>query len=246
MKDITYTLYHGSRDGLNGDIIPESNSLSDFGSAFYMGSNPYQVQSSSINGSIPTFYIGLYDFTKLDKNKILVLDGDIWLYAIIAYKNLDKEFAKSEFATTLVKNLNKFDLLIGDIADDNMFSVFNGFSYYGSITNIAVLKCFTMIKLGKQFAAKSKYACSLFKIVGKHILTEDEISICKKKYAKLKVNIEKRVRKIFFETSDGLTFNKFIDVMHKPNLANDLICKQQDKTPALLDEILANDITRIF
>lgn len=49
-------LYHGSRGGIEGNIVPISRIRCDFGKGFYMGTNPMQAKGIVVDDSVPVFY----------------------------------------------------------------------------------------------------------------------------------------------------------------------------------------------
>lgn len=68
---------------------------------------------------------------------------------------------------------NRFDMIIGYIADDRMFVVLDRF-FNGEITDIALVNSLSALKLGKQYAALTEKACKQIEIVEQQVISEDE------------------------------------------------------------------------
>ena len=91
-------LFHGSHGGIEGDITPISRARCDFGQGFYLSSNPLMAKRPVVDDPAPVFYeIGL-DLSAIPEDKILRLDDDDWIYAVVSLRNNIPEF----------KNLKKF------------------------------------------------------------------------------------------------------------------------------------------
>lgn len=78
------------------------------------------------------------------------------------------------------KNLSRDrDMIIGNIANDRMFVVLDRF-FSGDITDLALINSLSALKLGKQYVALTKKACSKIQILDETELSEKERSILKK------------------------------------------------------------------
>lgn len=201
-------LFHGSKSGIEGDIMPQSRSQCDFGKGFYMGTEVLQPLTLICNYKNPQLYIVAIDDAKLNT---LELPTDISWAFVVAYnrgklerireKNLYKKYAEI---------LCNRDLVIGDIADDRMFYVLDNF-FEGNITDKGLVECLSTLHLGKQYVAISTKACREIKILKEYALSELELRALK--------DISEKNRQIGIER------------------AND-ICKQYRRDGKFFDELL--------
>ena len=169
-------LFHGSKSGIEGDIMPMSRSQCDFGKGFYMGTEVVQPLTLICNYKNPILY-----FVAINKDdlNILELPTDISWAFVVAYnrgrlervkeKNLYRQYAEL---------LQGHDLIIGDIADDRMFYVLDNF-FEGNITDKGLVECLSTLQLGKQYVAVSQKACLNVKILKEYPLSELELMALK-------------------------------------------------------------------
>lgn len=172
MKDVI--LYHGSREGIKGNIQPVSRERCDFGKGFYMGTDKYQAQSLILKGNNPTLYTIKFKLSEIPENKILALSGEDWLYAVLSSRKETKKFDQLDLAKYWVKNLSKYDVIIGKIADDSMSAAIERFINSG-ITDKGLLACLSEIDLGVQYVAKTKFACEKIEIISEKNIKGIEI-----------------------------------------------------------------------
>ena len=152
-------LFHGSRNGIDGDINPISRDRCDFGKGFYMGDNINQVKGLVAEESTPYFYQLELKLSEIPNNKILVLKDMEWIYTVLACRKNVKEFNQLNATKTLLNNLNNYDVIIGPIADDRMNIAMREFSK-GHLTDKGLMACLQAINYGTQIVLKSDYACS--------------------------------------------------------------------------------------
>ena len=164
LKKNKIVLYHGSREEINEDIAPISREKCDFGEGFYMGSNPEQIKGLIIESKAPHFYTLEIDLTKIDPNKILVLDEDLWLYTVLANRCKTPSFNESKFCKDLLRRQEEYDFIVGPIADDRMNEALGSFNG-SSLTDIGLKMCLSQIDYGFQFVAKTPKACEKIKVV---------------------------------------------------------------------------------
>ena len=161
-------LYHGSKKGIEGDIVPLSRSECDFGAGFYMGTvtlQPLTLICSEIN---PKFYTVSLDTTDL---KILNLGIDLDWALLIAYYRKEMEIvAGSNLYEKYAHLTDGYDLVVGYIVNDRMYTELARF-FNGDITDIALLNCLSALDLGKQYVAISEKACEKIKILKEEKLT---------------------------------------------------------------------------
>lgn len=158
------TLYHGSKSGIRGTIAPISRNHCDFGKGFYMGTNYTQPLTLICNYPEAKLYTLRVDLSNL---KILNIEIDLDWALLIAYNRGKMESIKDSKLYKRFKNLSKsYDMIIGYIANDRMFVVLDRF-FNGEITDFALINSLSALKLGKQYVALTKKACSQIKIVEK-------------------------------------------------------------------------------
>lgn len=168
----TDVLFHGSKSGLDGDIMPKSRPQCDFGKGFYMGTEVLQPLTLICNYKNPVLY-----FVAINKMGLntLELPTDIAWAFVVAYSRGKLEQIKGK---SLYKKyaalLSNRDLIIGDIADDRMFYVLDNF-FEGNITDKGLVECLSALHLGKQYVAVSTKACQNVKIVKEYKLSELEL-----------------------------------------------------------------------
>lgn len=167
MKDII--LYHGSRGGIEGEIKPSSRVLCDFGKGFYMGTDKMQAKGLIAEKREPVLYTVKLKLSEIPENKILVLDGQDWLNAVLAKRKLCEEFNKLKLARSWSKKLEKYDVIVGKIADDKMLDAIERFSTYGM----------TSTNYGEQYVAKTEFACSKIEILEEKVLKGAELQSAK-------------------------------------------------------------------
>lgn len=167
IDDSKLILYHGSKKGIKGDIVPISRLDCDFGSGFYMGTETLQPLTLICGEEKPVFYV--VDFS-LDNLKVLDVELGIEWAMVIAYNRGYMDIIKgTEMYEKYVHYLDGYDVVVGYIADDRLYTELNRF-FNGDITDEVLMRCLSALELGKQYVALTEKACK--NIV---ILKEDEI-----------------------------------------------------------------------
>ena len=158
-------LYHGSKSGINGAIEPISRKQCDFGSGFYMGTEPVQALTLICDFEKSKFYLVSVDTSKLAQ---LDVPADIDWAMLVAFHRgkMEKDTAFYNKYRSMAENK---DLVIGSIANDRMFFVIDNF-FVGTITDAALVNSLSALQLGRQYVAISQKACDAVRI-------EKEISI---------------------------------------------------------------------
>ena len=134
-------LYHGSKSGIQGKIKPASRDRCDY------------EQS--------VFYILSVDLHSL---KTLDVPADIEWAMLVAYHRGRMEAARGTKFFQKYQELDKgYDMVIGSIANDRMFYVLDSF-FEGTITDTALVKSLSALKLGRQYVAITQKACDAVKI----------------------------------------------------------------------------------
>jgi len=171
MKDII--LYHGSRGGIEGPIKPHSRLKCDFGKGFYMGENPQQVKGLVVEDMEPIFYTLKLKLSEIPEEKILILDNESWLHTVLACRKKVPEFLNLNIAKEALRNLNKYDIIVGPIGDDKMNDAMQAYAN-GYLTDKGLLACLQYVNFGNQFVAKTEFACSKIEIMSSREITGKE------------------------------------------------------------------------
>ena len=166
-------LYHGTPNGIIGNIKPESNIISDFGQGFYTAELLEYAESMSIKRDDCGFVYKL----SCNSNGLTVFDfkGDIEFWALYTAANRGY-FDVTEYSKlkSKIDNLNNYDILIGLISDDRSAHVYNQF-FNSAITDICMVECIKYYDLGKQFVFKTQKACDSIEIINKHSNTAEDV-----------------------------------------------------------------------
>lgn len=177
MKDII--LYHGSKDGIKGNISPISRELCDFGKGFYLGESKEQAKSIVCEYSNPVLYKIQLKLSEMPEEKILKLDGNDWLFAILASRKMISDFNSLPIAQEWLDKCKKYDVIIGKIADDKMNEAMTRFAEYG-LTDKGLQACLLSVRYGNQYVLKTEFACSKAVIIEKKKLFGSEIDNARK------------------------------------------------------------------
>ena len=154
-------LYHGSKSGIEGSIKPKSRNNCDFGSGFYMGTDPGQALTLTCDYRESKFYI----VSVCTKNlSVLDVPPDIQWAMLVAYhrNKMEKIIGTPLYNEYRDKTKDK-DLIIGSIANDRMFYVIDNF-FLGNITDKALVNSLSVLQLGKQYVAVSEKGCDAVRI----------------------------------------------------------------------------------
>ena len=201
-------LYHGSKSGINGSIQPISRKQCDFGSGFYMGTEPVQALTLICDFEKSKFYI-----VSVDMNELAQLDvpPDIdWAMLVAFHRGKMEKIKDTSFYNKYRSMAENKDLVIGSIANDRMFFVIDNF-FVGTITDAALVNSLSALQLGRQYVAISQKACDAVRI-------EKEITIS-------------HLERLFLQEVSAENRTKGV------SLAND-ICKNYRREGKFFDEIL--------
>jgi hypothetical protein len=167
-------LYHGSRGGLDGDIKPISRARCDFGKGFYTGNNPQQVKGLIAEDSMPVFYELDLDLSKIQDEKILILNDYDWVCTVLANRQHAATFNTLQISKFYQDLSSKYDLIVGAIADSHMNDAIRMFAS-GALSDKGLFECLKRIDNGYQVVAKTDTACKAFSIISEHDLSITEI-----------------------------------------------------------------------
>ncbi len=161
LKDERVLLYHGSKSGIEGSIIPKSRKQCDFGAGFYMGTEPSQALTLICDYENAKLYIVSICMKELE---ILDVPPTLEWALIVAYHRGRMEKIKGTVFYDKYQEMTKNkDVVIGSIANDRMFFVIDNF-FVGNITDTALIHSLSALELGKQYVAVSQKGCDAVRI----------------------------------------------------------------------------------
>ena len=171
-SDDKVILYHGSKKGIIGDIAPISRGECDFGSGFYMGTDVLQPLTLICNEERPKLYAVELDMTGL---KVLNMDVGIDWAMLIAYHRKEMENVRgTPIYERYAHMLDGYDVVIGHIADDRMYTELSRF-FNKSLTDVALVNCLSVLDLGRQYVAISERACERIRVLNETSLSQLEL-----------------------------------------------------------------------
>ena len=154
--------YHGSKKGIVGDISPISREECDFGQGFYMGTATQQPLTLVCAEDKPKFYAVEFDLSGL---KVLEVEIGMDWAMMIAYHRKQMEKDKgTPIYEKYAHFADGYDVIVGYIANDRMYTELARF-FNGTITDMALLKCLSVLDLDKQYVAITQKACDQIKIL---------------------------------------------------------------------------------
>lgn len=168
------TLYHGSKGGIIGNIMPASRARCDFGTGFYMGTNKEQAMGLVANESEPFIYSLRLNKEQTEKLSVLFLDGLDWACTVLACRDRVPGFRDLSIAKSVLNRLTDCDLAIGPIADDRMNEAMRRFQT-NALTDAGLLACLKSVDYGFQVVAKTQKACQCIEIVSGREIQKQEI-----------------------------------------------------------------------
>lgn len=147
-------LYHGSSGGIktNIDVKYKTDSVNDFGIGFYLGDVEEQARSRIQNVKEPYLYTFKLNITP--EIKVYNFIDDILWALYIAYNRNKFDFSNYPKLITKFKEIDNYELIIGNIADDK---IGDAYTYFigGSDSDLYLKDCLKLIKFGKQYVIKN-------------------------------------------------------------------------------------------
>ena len=153
-------LYHGSNVQVSTPKILVTNRMLDFGAGFYTTSNRNQAvrwaKTQAVRRKSGKPIVSIYDF---DEEKIKGI-------SVYRFREADREWLK--FVTNNRKGKyvgEKYDLVIGPVANDNTMPVINSYMS-GAIDERTALILLKPQKLSDQYAFLTEKGVSILKFLG--------------------------------------------------------------------------------
>lgn len=161
IEDGRILLYHGSKNGLSGDIAPISREKCDFGKGFYMGTTPEQALTLICDFEQSEFYVLSVDMRGL--NAIEIPANLDWAMLVAFNRGKMQKIKGSKLYDKFSTLTSGKDFVIGNIADDRMFYVIDNF-FQENITDTALVHSLSALQLGKQYVAITQKACNAIRV----------------------------------------------------------------------------------
>lgn len=198
-------LFHGSKFGIQGGIAPNKSRVAcDFGLGFYTGTSEKQARERIVDESNGIFYSVYADMSNL--NVYTFKNMRDWCFFVGVNRGFIKLRDIPKFEETF-NRIKSSDVIVGDIADDTMQSVFPDF-LIGNITDVALQKCLMCANLGTQYVFKTVKACSSITVLGKECWDERKRLFMKSEQRKSLAAIERKVDTV---KQQNRRYGKFID-----------------------------------
>lgn len=173
-------LYHGSKQGIVGNIQPKSREDCDFGCGFYTGTDTIQPLTLVCGEPNPKFYVVDLDLTGL---KTLDMELGLEWAMVVAYHRGYMDIIKgTEMYEKYAHFLDGYDMVIGYIANDRLYTELTRF-FNGDITDVALMNCLVALDLGKQYVAKTQKGCDALMIVAESDIHQMELLALREKSA---------------------------------------------------------------
>ncbi len=205
--------YHGSRQGIEGEIDPERNmgKTLDFGYGFYLGTT--FKQSSTFVAAEDEGKDRVYKFSfSLDGLKCLELRDIRWVF-FVAYNR--KKIPDTPENANILRQIRKvisqdYDVILGPIADDKMAISMDNF-FNNRISYGQLIKCLTQLNIGDQYCLKTKKACDNLKCEVVYSCQDDGLRNLIREYAFEAVqNASKHAEAINRQSDNGKKFSELL------------------------------------
>lgn len=161
-------LYHGSNTEIKHIDLNMCRPYKDFGQGFYLTTIKGQAvkmakRVSRIYGGIPIISVYEYNESDLKGLQIRGFDNPTEEWAKFVLNNRNKKY--KDFSSLECNHDNKYDIVIGPIANDDLVLLFRQFSS-GLIDIEILIKEMKYKKLTNQYSFHSNEAISTLKWVG--------------------------------------------------------------------------------
>ena len=179
-NDDRFILYHGSKEGINGEIQPKSREDCDFGVGFYTGTDTVQPLTLVCGEPNPKFYA-----VELNRKDVKILELELgldWAMVVAYHRGYMDTIKGTALYEKYVHLFDGYDIVVGYIANDRLYTELTRF-FNGDITDAALLNCLVALDLGKQYVAKTQKGCDAFSIVAESDIHPLELSVLQEKAA---------------------------------------------------------------
>ena len=165
--------FHGSRSSIDGEIdLNHSRKDIDIGAGFYLGESYEQASSYIFANNKSSVYI--FKINDLDTLKIKEVDVSLeWMLMVSFYRGQLYKYEKSKFLKSIINEIEKYDVVIAPIADNNMYDTMARFAR-GDITDQQAIYALSASHLGKQYVLKTEKACKSVQMINRLYLSKHE------------------------------------------------------------------------
>lgn len=180
MADVL-TVYHGSKNGLEGPIrmvAGRNRQTCDFGQGFYMGDEPTQPRTLVCDGACPTLYTLSLDLRGLKVHRFKT-DAD-WAMFVAYNRGFLEDWRRTAYYRELKRIRTGSDVIFGRIANDRIFAVMKLF-FDGLVGVPALVKCLSVLNVGNQYCAVSRKAFSHIAVVSEKRFSPRECELFRAK-----------------------------------------------------------------
>ena len=169
-------LYHASVSGIIGPIEPKSRIECDFGKGFYMGTQPSQPLTmifSPDRNDTENAVMYTLEFDLNGLNVFYVPPIIDWALLVAYSRGRMEQYTGTPLYEKCGKLLNGYDVAVGKIADDKIFTALDLF-FDSIISDNNVLDCLTLLPLGEQYVALNEKACRRIRMLEERKFSELE------------------------------------------------------------------------
>ena len=166
-------LFHGAKVSIEGDIdLDHSRKDIDVGIGFYLGESYEQASSYIFANKRSSIY--LFETQKLNNLKLKEIDVSLeWMLMVSFYRGQLGKYKDSKVLKNLIDEIEKYDVIIAPIADNNMYDIMTRFAS-GDITDEQAIHALSASHLGKQHVLKTIKACKSVKMIDRLYLSKKE------------------------------------------------------------------------
>ncbi len=166
-------LFHGAKNEIDGPIdLLHSRKNIDVGVGFYL-TESYNVASEFVFAN-KNSSVYVYKFKKSDDLKIIDLSVSLkWMLMVCYYRDILGEYKNSKIVKEIIDEIEKADIVICPIADNNMYDIMNRFANE-MITDKQAINALSSSRLGKQWVFRSKKAIKRLKEIDRLYLAKPE------------------------------------------------------------------------
>lgn len=183
-RNFTMTIIHGSTNIIKQPVYGAGNVANDYGRGFYCTENMELAKEWACSKNVD----GFANFYELDTSGLSVLNLKEysilnWLAVLTRYrgywqKNSIAEEAKDYLQQHFYVDVDDYDVIIGNRADDSYFSFAQDF-IMGAISVNQLERAMKLGKLGEQIVLKSKKAFSQINFTGYEVAYAEEFFLKK-------------------------------------------------------------------
>ena len=188
-EDSVRRLYHGSKEGIKGEITTKiGNRHCDFGEGFYLTGTKKSAYKLVCQRKNPVVYEFELDISTISNKKILNKDIN-WLMVVAAFRNkLDDKIIREK----IISRINSYDLVIGNIADDRLFTTLDWF--FDNIYSCEVaIELLNTIDFGLQYVLKSDESLKQLDHIATNSIFSEELLALREIRTSEKMSIKERM-----------------------------------------------------